>query len=77
MTAKKRRPRGGGELDRFLRAVTKHRDAIAKRRDALRDLIADAEGIAECCDRAIDDLNCACQTLERIPMNAHKERPKA
>jgi hypothetical protein len=45
------------------REITAAMKRIASERDKLRDLIADAEGIAECCDNAIDSLTMAADTL--------------
>lgn len=45
------------------RLVKKHTDRIAKERDALRDLISDAEDIVDNCDQAIENLESAVDKL--------------
>ena len=50
---------------RLVRDIQKHKDAIAKHRDALRALVADAEQVAECCDSAVSDLDSAIDTLSQ------------
>ncbi len=47
------------------RKIKHHQKAIAKHRDALRELIADAEEVAETCDEAIDHLEGAVNTLSQ------------
>jgi RNase adaptor protein for sRNA GlmZ degradation len=45
--------------------VTKHKNAIAKERDALRDILHDLEGVVDSSDSALNDLDCAIDALSQ------------
>lgn len=45
--------------------IERRKVAIAKERDALRALLADATDIVECADEASDELESATQAIER------------
>lgn len=49
----------------ILREVNRHKAAIAKHRDALRDLIEDAEAVSESCDDAVRSLESAADALSQ------------
>ena len=49
----------------FIAAIKHHTKEIGKHRDALREIISDAEEIAYTCDSAIDDLERATDTLSQ------------
>lgn len=41
--------------------------AVAEERDRLREIHEEAEELESCCDRALEDMQCACETLsERV-----------
>ncbi len=50
-------------FDKKIKALTAK---IAKDRDALRDLISEVEDITECCDRAIESLESAADSLSEL-----------
>ena len=43
--------------------LEKHRDKIAKDRDELRDLLEEWTAIVDTCDRAIEYIECAVESL--------------
>jgi ABC-type transporter Mla subunit MlaD len=51
------------EMKRFVAQVEKLKKRIAADRNELRDLIATAEELADCCERAHDDLERAADAL--------------
>lgn len=68
--AQKRSGRVGAEstgvkmrADTLARKIEQHKRAIAKHRDALRDLIHDAEAVIESADRANEALQTAVDAL--------------
>ena len=50
----------------LMRKIEKHRDAVAKTRDALDDAIAELEGLKGCCDEAWDNLQRARDALSEL-----------
>lgn len=51
------------EMKKFLTQIEKLKKRIAADRDELRELIAGAEELADCCERAHDDLERAADAL--------------
>ena len=54
------------ELAAVKRKLVAAQRRIAKERDALRDLISDAEGLADSCDRADGNLQDAIDALSEL-----------
>lgn len=54
------------ERARIIRITQKHSIALGKHRDALRALVEEAEGFADCADRAIDALHEAADVLSEL-----------
>jgi hypothetical protein len=50
----------------FIKQVEKHRDAIGKERDKLRELIGGAEDLAFASEEAMDALNSAIDSLSEL-----------
>ena len=51
------------QKDSMMRQIEASKKRIAAERDKLRKLISDAEGIAECCDDAVNSLEYAADKL--------------
>ena len=47
------------------KAIEHHKREIAKHRDALRELISDAEAVADSCGDAVESLDSAVDTLSQ------------
>jgi hypothetical protein len=57
---------GGGMTKARIEAeIRKSMDRISKERDKLRELIADATAVADCCDTAVGALEDAADTLSQ------------
>lgn len=54
------------ELKRLLAQIEKIKKRIAADRDELRDVIASAEDLADCCERGHDDLERAIDALSEL-----------
>jgi uncharacterized coiled-coil protein SlyX len=49
----------------ILAAITRHKVAIAKHRDELRDILEELEAVVESSDNGIRELECAIDTLSQ------------
>lgn len=49
----------------IVRQINMHKRAIAKHRDALRELVDDAQTVADCCEEAVTNLEAAADTLSQ------------
>lgn len=49
--------------DVMIKKIELHKDAIAKHRDALRDICADLKSVLQSTDTAVEELELAIQTL--------------
>ena len=59
-------PNNQPAIAKLLKTIERHRAEIAKSRDALRDAISEADGLAECCDRADGALEEAIDALSEL-----------
>lgn len=58
-------PRSTPMASLFVRALKKHRDRIAKERDALREIESDISSLADTADEAIENLESAIIVLSQ------------
>ena len=54
------------KIDSLKKSIKDMQKQIAKDRDALRDLMDEAEGLEDCCSRAHDDLESAVDALSEL-----------
>ena len=53
-------------ISTIIKHIEKRRDAVGKERDKLDHMIADLEGLRDCCDAAWDDLQHARDALSEL-----------
>lgn len=53
-------------IDPLLKKLKKSQDVIAKEHDKLRDYVAEFEELADNCDQAIADIDCAIDSLSEL-----------